>query len=387
MAGLSQFGDTGNDIAQVYKLGAGITGNRNIFGGKELTDEERFNLITNAVAPYLGRAIGNLSKEGLSAFKEEAQRFISDLGTGLNLIVKSPIYAYNYVANTYESNSRYKSYLAGKIDINNLTAKELTDLMKRIETDNDKLNDSKLNELSGELAQRFTNKEIGDRILQLERLNNLTGLTDAQKQLLEALKQEKSIRAGRYLAELENVLSPLISNPLVAGQGVGEQKVEWSKINEVDWNKVMNIWGNLKDMGYTVNTLLPSVGQETTTYGDNERLYQSMLEEQRMMNAFKLMYENEPEIRKFVGETIGEEAFMQGYYKPVMKLVATSTAKYGLRSAVPVLGEVLGVVEGIFRIRNAVEVFKIINFAINKYDYYYNLANSEANTQKSEEQK
>lgn len=246
-------------VSRTYKFGIGVTGNQNIFGGKELTDEQRFNLVASTVAPYLGRAIGDLPKEGLGAFKEEAERFISDLGTGLNLIAKSPIYAYNYVANAYQSNMRYKNYLSGEVDINNLTGKELVDLMKRIETDNNKLNDSKLGELSGELAERFTNTDITNRITQLERLNNLTGLSDAQKQMLEALNRERDVRIQATIDELRSAINPIVAD---VNGNIGYYDQKRTEKALADFSK---LGGEFKDGGIITYPSINEPGQSTTT--------------------------------------------------------------------------------------------------------------------------
>ncbi|MEW6607279.1 MAG: hypothetical protein AB1414_07460, partial [bacterium] len=84
----------------------------------------------------------------------------------------------------------------------------------------------------------------------------------SNKEVSEALKNEREIRIAIHEGEIKAILELAnISSPVV-GEGAPEPKYDISKLNESDWQKLINSFGNLRQLNYSPT----QVGVSTTSF-------------------------------------------------------------------------------------------------------------------------
>ncbi len=246
-----------------------IIGKERIFGGKEVSDEERINIGTQLIGSSIGNVIGKtieyntdnkpetgianaLKEEGMSFYKgaqawsqmaiqayQNASNLASYLHFGTNNITtNNPIPkdqdAYIKLDIAHELSQTFNSIRETGSDI--LTS--IRDVVRKSRKDYDLRIAYKKGELPTDvLQQKLNNKEINvEDIYQLavaygedatklialatknatnqELMNLINKAKSGNKEISEALNAERAIRAGIYLGELQNALAPIISNPI-----------------------------------------------------------------------------------------------------------------------------------------------------------------------------
>ncbi|MEW6215843.1 MAG: hypothetical protein AB1478_11695, partial [Nitrospirota bacterium] len=88
-------------LTTTYKLGVSITGKQNIIGGKQISDEERFNLGASALAPYLGQSFASAKDANRLGFNPG-----SILNVGRDVFAAGQL-AFQYASNAYNAAGRW----------------------------------------------------------------------------------------------------------------------------------------------------------------------------------------------------------------------------------------------------------------------------------------
>ncbi len=194
-----------------------LTGKEGLFFGKELSEQERISIGTSAMAPYLGQGIANgftnayhsIKEDGFSGIDDAMEDigtglvdagkdYVGDLYSGSKLVINAPLYGINYLRDAYELHQSYKDYnnnnMLPQNRLKDMDIRDIIRLKDKVEKDNNPDNDTGLDNVRDEIAERNTNNDLSKNITALERLQGLGQLDESQEKMLEALKGERGER-------------------------------------------------------------------------------------------------------------------------------------------------------------------------------------------------
>ncbi|MEW6607286.1 MAG: NlpC/P60 family protein [bacterium] len=200
---LAKVGANIDKISDYYQKGVMITGKEKIFGGKEVSDEERIQLAGSLLGSHIQQAASNPNTNIADAIKQGVGSFVTDM------VVNTPVNAVNDATQVlnYTMNQALKAYTSIVKTENGLIANAAGQIIEGINLPTTLLNNAMTvyGRVGGFVGSGMNAGAIGNAVFkwiseQLDKIFNNQNNTNTQQMVDEAIKTAEDYVGTKYVS-------------------------------------------------------------------------------------------------------------------------------------------------------------------------------------------